>query len=80
MTGDSYENIMNKQSLEGVLALQIHKGPPMTVEFKEIRIKHLPDDLPILKLKDHRIPNGSLGVRPQGKLPENWKPPIYQGI
>ena len=26
---------------EGVLALQIHTGPPMRVEFKDIRIKHL---------------------------------------
>ncbi len=28
---------------EGVLALQIHAGPPMLVEFKDIRIKTLPD-------------------------------------
>lgn len=27
---------------EGLLALQIHAGPPMVVEFKDIRIKHLP--------------------------------------
>jgi len=26
---------------EGILALQIHTGPPMRVEFKDIRIKHL---------------------------------------
>lgn len=26
---------------EGILALQIHQGPPMVVEFKDIRIKHL---------------------------------------
>ncbi|MGB2866033.1 MAG: DUF1080 domain-containing protein [Sedimentisphaerales bacterium] len=26
---------------EGILALQIHTGPPMIVEFKDIRIKHL---------------------------------------
>jgi len=26
---------------EGVLALQIHAGPPMVVEFKDIRIRHL---------------------------------------
>jgi len=26
---------------EGLLALQIHTGPPMVVEFKDIRIKHL---------------------------------------
>lgn len=28
---------------EGLLALQIHAGPPMVVEFKDIRVKHLPD-------------------------------------
>jgi len=26
---------------EGLLALQIHRGPPMVVEFKDIRVKHL---------------------------------------
>jgi len=29
---------------EGLLALQIHAGPPMLVEFKDIRIKHLKSD------------------------------------
>ncbi len=29
---------------EGVLALQIHVGPPMVVEFKDIRIKHLKNE------------------------------------
>jgi len=31
------------RSMEGVLALQIHTGPPMVVQYKDIRIKHLPD-------------------------------------
>ncbi|NQT83349.1 DUF1080 domain-containing protein, partial [bacterium] len=31
------------RALEGILALQIHAGPPMTVEFKDIRVTHLPD-------------------------------------
>ena len=31
------------RAMEGILALQIHTGPPMIVEFKDIRIKHLPD-------------------------------------
>ena len=31
------------RAMEGILALQIHTGPPMTVDFKDIRIKHLPD-------------------------------------
>ena len=79
-TADFIDMNQNKQTFEGVLALQVHKGPPMKVEFKEIRIKHLPDDLPVLKLKDHPIPKGSTGVQPQGKLPKNWKSPVYQGM
>ena len=77
-TADLIDMNEKARDTEGVLALQVHKGPPMTIEFKEMRIKHLPDDLPMLQLKDHRIPTGSLGVRPQGKLPENWKPPVYR--
>ena len=79
-TADFIDMNQNKQTFEGILALQVHKGPPMKVEFKEIRIKHLPDDLPVLKLKDHPIPKGSTGVQPQGKLPKNWKSPVYQGM
>ncbi len=29
------------RALEGIFALQIHAGPPMVVEFKDIRVKHL---------------------------------------
>jgi choline-sulfatase len=63
--------------LEGVLAMQVHKGPPMTVEFKNIQIKHLPDDLPLHSLEQNPIPSGSKGVRPQGRLPDDWKAPKY---
>ena len=66
------------RTMEGVLAMQVHKGPPMTIEFKDMRIKHLADDLPMLTLGGNPIPQGSIGVRPQGKLPENWKAPVYQ--
>ncbi len=31
-------------ALEGLLALQIHAGPPMVVEFKDIRIRRLPEN------------------------------------
>ena len=65
------------RKMEGVLAMQVHKGPPMTVEFKEMRIKHLPDNLSLLTMADSIIPKGARGVRPQGKLPENWKPPVF---
>ena len=65
------------RSLDGVLAMQVHVGPPMTIEFQEMLIKHLPDDLPLLQPKDHPIPADAHGVRPQGRLPKDWKAPIY---
>ena len=66
------------RSLEGVLAVQVHVGPAMTIEYKDFRIRHLPDDLPLLEAADQPIPEGSLGVRPQGRLPANWQPPVYR--
>ncbi|MCA8998520.1 MAG: sulfatase-like hydrolase/transferase, partial [Planctomycetaceae bacterium] len=65
------------RSLEGVLAVQVHVGPAMTIQYKDFRIKHLPDDLPLEKPKDHPIPDDAYGVRPQGRLPKDWKAPIY---
>ncbi len=65
------------RNLEGVLAVQVHVGPAMKIQFRNFKIRHLPDHLPLERAEDHPIPEGSLGVRPQGKLPKNWKPPVY---
>ncbi len=65
------------RALEGVLAVQVHVGPAMKVQYKDFLIKHLPDDLPLLKPEGHPIPADAYGVRPQGKLPKDWKPPVY---
>jgi len=65
------------RTLDGVLAVQVHVGPAMKIQYKDFRIKHLPDDLPLEKAEDHPIPTGSRGVRPQGRLPEDWTPPVY---
>jgi hypothetical protein len=35
------DNDAQQRTLEGFLALQIHSGPPMVVEFKDIRVKYL---------------------------------------
>ncbi len=35
------DNDPTGRALEGVLALQIHRGPPMVVEFKDIQLKNL---------------------------------------
>lgn len=66
------------RSLEGVLGVQVHVGPKMTIQYKDVRIKHLPDDEPLLTAKDVTIPDDAHGVRPQGRLPPDWKPPVYR--
>ncbi len=65
------------RALEGILAVQVHVGPAMKIQFKDFKIKHLPDDMPLLKPEDHPIPADAHGVKPQGKLPKDWKAPIY---
>jgi arylsulfatase A-like enzyme len=65
------------RALEGVLAVQVHVGPEMKIQYKDFQIKHLPDDLPLQNAADHPIPADAYGVRPQGRLPKDWKPPIY---
>ena len=38
-TVDVVDNDPKNRLMEGILALQIHAGPPMVVEFKNVRIK-----------------------------------------
>jgi choline-sulfatase len=65
------------RALEGVLAVQVHVGPAMKIQYKDFRIKHLPDDLPLQTPAQHPIPPTAHGVKPQGKLPKDWKAPVY---
>lgn len=76
-TADLIDLDESGRSLEGVLAVQVHVGPAMKIQYKDFKIKHLPDDLPLEKAEDHPIPPGSPGVRPQGRLPKDWKPPVF---
>lgn len=76
-TADLIDLDPNGRTLEGVLAMQVHVGPAMTIQYKDFRIKHLPDDLPLETADNHPIPVGAVGVRPQGRLPKGWKPPVY---
>ena len=65
------------RALEGVLAVQVHVGPKMKIQYKDFKIKHLPDNIPLKQAADNPIPAEAYGVRPQGRLPKNWKPPVY---
>jgi arylsulfatase A-like enzyme len=46
-TADLIDHHVEGRRQIGVLGFQAHVGKPMTVEFKDIRIKHLPDNLPL---------------------------------
>lgn len=76
-TADLIDFDENGRALEGVLAVQVHVGPAMKIQYKDFKIKHLPDDLPLEKANEHPIPDDAYGVRPQGRLPKDWKPPVY---
>lgn len=41
LTADIMDNDPKKQALSGILAFQIHAGPPMKIQFKNVRIKTL---------------------------------------
>jgi len=41
VTAEVIDNDKKQQDLSGILALQLHSGPPLTVQFKDIRIKRL---------------------------------------
>jgi hypothetical protein len=57
------------RKLEGVLAVQVHVGPPMTIQYRDVFLKRLADDLPILEANDAaaRISPDARKVEAQGK-------------
>ncbi len=65
------------RELEGVVAMQVHVGPAMRVQFRELKIKQLPDEVPLISSDQVTIPDDAVGVRPQGRLPADWQAPIY---
>jgi hypothetical protein len=52
------------RKLDGVLAVQVHVGPPMTIRYKDFFLKALPDDLPLIQAT---IPTDAPKVTPQGQ-------------
>ncbi len=49
VTIDVTDNDPQKQKFEGILALQIHAGEPMKVQFRNIRLKEVPKKTPPAK-------------------------------
>lgn len=55
------------RKLEGVLAVQVHVGPAMKIQYRDFFLKRLPDDLPLITAEQAKIPPTAPKVVPQGK-------------
>src|SRR5262249_23108831 len=53
------------RKLEGVLGMQVHVGPPMRIQYRNIFLKKLPDDLPLITSKEAPVPADAKKVVPQ---------------
>ncbi|MCA9034103.1 MAG: DUF1080 domain-containing protein [Planctomycetaceae bacterium] len=70
-TADLIDLDEKKRSLAGVLGVQVHVGPKMEIRYRNMKLKRLPDDLPILTVADAaaKIGPDAEKVEPQG----GWK-------
>lgn len=55
------------RSLEGILGVQVHVGPAMRIQYRDLFLKHLPDDLPVLTTTEAPLPGTAVKVVPQGQ-------------
>ncbi len=74
LTVDVVDLDETNRSLEGVLGVQVHVGPPMTVRYRNFVLKRLPDDMPLMTASEATIPDNAEPVEPQGGWKKQPKP------
>jgi Domain of Unknown Function (DUF1080) len=67
MTVDVTDLDEKGRKLEGVLAMQVHVGPAMTIQYRDLFLKQLPDDLPLITSNQASVPPDAKKVAPQGQ-------------
>jgi hypothetical protein len=55
------------RALEGLLGVQVHVGPAMEIQYRNIHLKDLPADLPLTTADEAKIPPSAVKVVPQGQ-------------
>ena len=55
------------RKLDGVLAVQVHVGPAMKIQYRDFFLKPLPDNLPVIPPDQAAIPSDARKVAPQGR-------------
>lgn len=58
------------RALEGVIAVQVHVGPAMKIQYRDFWVKHLPVDLPLIMPAQAPVPTDAVKVVPQGGKPK----------
>lgn len=66
-TADVIDLDEKNRALSGILGVQVHVGPAMTIQYKDFFLKRLADDLPILGPTEAKIPSTAVKVVPQGQ-------------
>ncbi|MEZ5386099.1 MAG: family 16 glycoside hydrolase [Prosthecobacter sp.] len=64
VTIDLLDFEQDKRSLEGLLAFQIHRGPAMNVQIKDVMLKELPDG-GLIAFEDSPIPSDAQEISPK---------------
>jgi putative heme-binding domain-containing protein len=71
-TIDLIDHHKEERELEGILAFQVHRGPAMKIQFKNIRLKTLPDG-GVLSLAQAPIPADAKNVSKPKRAPRSKK-------
>jgi len=54
------------RALDGILGVQVHVGPAMTIQYRNFWLKHLAADMPLIKPDEAKVPATAVKVVPQG--------------
>ncbi len=74
LTAEFHDFDEKARSLEGLIAFQIHRGPAMTVEIKEVLLKTLPDG-GVIEFKGFAIPSDAQVIEKKKPAPQRKKKP-----
>jgi putative heme-binding domain-containing protein len=75
VTIDLTDHEEKARSLEGLLAFQIHQGPAMTVQIKDVMLKDLPDG-GLVAFNPLSIPSDAQLIQPPGAKPKPAPAPV----
>jgi hypothetical protein len=73
-TADTVDHDEIGRRLAGLVGVQVHVGPPMKVQYRNWRIKHLPDNAKLIQPAQTPIPPNAAKVVPQAGTPPPRKP------